>query len=287
MFLTRRSKSRWMACWTWIASIESPPSSTKSSSMPIGWIPRVFSHNSASAFSTAVSGARYAVCGNHGPRPPPATFRGPRRVVATLDGRAHRQHVGRRVAPREDAAEHVEPPFDGDARPVGLLERAGGGGALARVRPHLEHDLADVLRARHALEALVGTRERHHVGRQRAELAAREPIEQRVEHGQQHRMPRVDDLAQVKNAENVRLRRNGARLSGVSASRSRLPISMKRPSGRSRPRLAGMNSPAREFRTTSTPCPPVASRMPSTKLSERESKTCSMPSECRYSRLSG
>ena len=48
-----------------------------------------------------------------------------------------------------------------------------------------------------------------------------------------------------------------------------------------------MNSPAREFNTTSTPSPPVQARMSSAKLTARDVATCSTPRLLRYSCLVG
>lgn len=67
---------------------------------------------------------------------------------------------------------------------------------------------------------------------------------------------------------------------------SRTPSSTNRPKGRSVSRPARIAAPASEFRTTSTPSPPVASRVWAAKSSDRESITGLIPiprSQARFS----
>ncbi len=84
-----------------------------------------------------------------------------------------------------------------------------------------------------------------------------------------------------------RLAANGASGMELSARKSRLPISRKRPWGLSRRRLRIWPSPARELRTTSTPWPSVSCRTCSANSRLRESRTCSTPSRRTRSRLAG
>src|ERR1700731_4308444 len=66
---------------------------------------------------------------------------------------------------------------------------------------------------------------------------------------------------------------------------SRFPISMNRPNCARQERPMGIASAASEFKTTSTPFPPVSSMTASAKSARRESMTCLTPRTSSRARL--